>query len=291
MPTFDTPEPITISLEIGVGDIRVAASDRNDAVVTVLPSDPGNSSDVAAAEQTRVEYANGVLLIKSPGGRRQWSPRRGRDSIDVRVDVPAGSHLRGSTAVATLRCTGRLGDCHYKTSVGEIRLDETAAVMLRSGMGDIAANRVGGDADVRTSSGAVRLGAVDGTAVVKNSSGDTWIGEVGGDVRVSGANGSIAIDRAGATVAAQTANGDVRLGEVAGGAVVVQTARGKLDVGIRDGVAAWLDLNTAFGAVRNELDDAPRPAPGDATVEVRGRTAFGDITIRRAAAYAIAGRT
>ena len=28
MPTFDTPEPISVSLELGVGDVRIAASDR-----------------------------------------------------------------------------------------------------------------------------------------------------------------------------------------------------------------------------------------------------------------------
>ena len=64
---------------------------------------------------------------------------------------------------------------------------------------------------------------------------------------------------------------------------------GKVDIGIRDGVAAWLDLNTGFGKVRNELDDAPGPAEDDETVEVRARTSFGGITIRRSVALAAAG--
>jgi hypothetical protein len=49
-------------------------------------------------------------------------------------------------------------------------------------------------------------------------------------------------------------------------------------------VAAWLDLTTAFGTVRNELDTAEPPTADQDTIEVRARTAFGDITIRRAAA-------
>ena len=40
MPTFDTPEPITVTLELGVGDVRITASDRADTVVEVRPSDP-----------------------------------------------------------------------------------------------------------------------------------------------------------------------------------------------------------------------------------------------------------
>ena len=62
MPTFDTPEPIALSLELGVGDVRIVASDRTDTVVDVQPSDPSKKSDVTAVEQTRVEYANGSLL-------------------------------------------------------------------------------------------------------------------------------------------------------------------------------------------------------------------------------------
>jgi hypothetical protein len=50
------------------------------------------------------------------------------------------------------------------------------------------------------------------------------------------------------------------------------------------GVAAWLDLSTGYGNVRNDLDAAGRPAPGEDTVEVRARTSFGDITVSRSAA-------
>ena len=81
---------------------------------------------------------------------------------------------------------------------------------------------------------------------------------------------------------AKTANGDISLGEVAPGAVVAQTAAGKIDVGIREGIAAWLDLNTGFGRVNNDLADTERPDVGEETVEVRARTSYGDITIRRA---------
>ena len=130
----------------------------------------------------------------------------------------------------------------------------------------------------------MRIDRIDGAAVVKNSNGDTWIGQVGGNLQVKAANGRISVDRARDTVAVKSANGDVRLGEVAHGAVIAQTAFGKVEIGIRDGVAAWLDLNTRFGNVHNDLDATTRPEPGEDTVEVRARTAFGDITINRSVA-------
>ena len=43
MPTFDTPEPIAVTLDVGVGDIRVVAGDRTDTIVDVRPSDPPRS--------------------------------------------------------------------------------------------------------------------------------------------------------------------------------------------------------------------------------------------------------
>jgi len=55
MPVFDTPEPISVTVELGVGDLRVVAGDRADTVVEVRPSDPAKKGDVTAAEQTRVE--------------------------------------------------------------------------------------------------------------------------------------------------------------------------------------------------------------------------------------------
>ena len=259
MPTFDTPNPISVDVELGVGDIRIEASDRTETIVEVRPSDPAKKADVTAAEQTRVEYANGHLLVKAPSGWRQWMPRRGSESIDVVIGLPEGSSVRVEAGVAALHGRGRIGECRCKVGVGDVQLDETGPVDLKTGAGDITMERVAGRAEIVTGSGAVRIGSIDGIAAVKNSNGDTWIGEVTGDARVSAANGSISIDRAHEGIVAKTANGDVRLGEVARGAVVAQTAMGDIEVGVRDGVAAWLELDTKFGKVHNDLDASESP--------------------------------
>ena len=127
----------------------------------------------------------------------------------------------------------------------------------------------------------MRLRELDGGAVIKNSNGDTWVGVASGDLRVNAANGSIAVDLAQASVVAKSANGDVRLGEVVRGSVVLETAIGDLEVGIREGTAAWLDVSSRVGRVHNALDAADAPEPSAETVEVRARTSVGDIVIRR----------
>ena len=284
MPTFPTPGPIIVTLDIGVGDIRIAAGARSDTVVEIRASNPARPADVAAAEQTRVEYSDGHLLIKGPKGWRRYSPIGPKESIDVQIDIPEGSQVRGEAAVAALHCTGAVGDCKYTTGVGDVQLDRTGFANLKTGVGDVSLGHATGRATITSGSGAVRVGSVDGTAEVKGANGDTWIGDVSRDLRVVSANGSISVDRAHATVVAKTANGDIRIGEVEIGTVVAQTALGKVEIGIKEGVAAWLDLDTHFGKVHNDLDATGPPKPGEPAVEVRARSSFGDITVRRSVA-------
>jgi hypothetical protein len=288
MPLFDTPGPILVTVDIGVGDVRITATNRTDTLVEVRPSDPSKKTDVAAAEQTRVEFSDGRLLVKSPKGWRRYAPRGGGESIDVQIDLPVGSQLRGDAGVAALHCTGALGECHYTTGVGDVHVEEARPVHLTTGAGDIAVDRAAGHAQIVTGSGAVQVGSVDGTAEIKGSNGSIWIGEISRDLRVVAANGSISVDRSHGTVVAKSANGDVTFGDVEGGTVVAHTAMGRVDIGIRQGVAAWLDLDTKFGKVYNDLESAARPQPGEPTVEVRARTSFGDITIHRAVAITTA---
>jgi hypothetical protein len=63
---------------------------------------------------------------------------------------------------------------------------------------------------------------------------------------------------------------------------VLETPAGEVEVGVRDGTAAWLDVVTRFGAVRNGLDTGDPSPPTGARVEVRARTSIGDIVIGRA---------
>src|SRR5690606_27828138 len=54
MPNFKTPEPISVTFELGVGTVRITASDRTDTTVDVRPSNESDESDVQAAQRVRV---------------------------------------------------------------------------------------------------------------------------------------------------------------------------------------------------------------------------------------------
>jgi Putative adhesin len=280
MPTFDTPEPISVTVELTLGDVRISAAERTDTVVAVEPSDASNDEDRKAAELTRVEYANGHLLVKAPK-LRSFRPRRTGGSVSVSIELPAASDVHGTAGLADFHCDGPLGECQIRTGLGDIRLDRTQGLIIKSATGDISVDHVTGHADVKAGSGDVRVRELDSTAVIKSSNGDTWIGVAGGDLRVNAANGNIAVDLAQATVGAKSANGDVRLGEVVRGSVVLETRLGDLEVGIREGTAAWLDVRSTAGKVHNALEAADAPEPSTETVEVRARTTVGNVVIRR----------
>ena len=280
MPTFDTPNPINATITVVGGTIRINAGDAGATTVTVEPTDASNPEDRKAAEQTRVEYTNGHLLVRAPK-LRSWVPRNSGGSVDVTIVLPAASAVHAGGALADFVLDGPLGDVRLKTGLGHAQVEHAATLTVKTGIGDVSVDRVTGHADIASGSGEVRVRTLDATAVIKNSNGDTWIGSAAGDLRVSAANGSIAIDAARASVVAKSANGDVRLGEAVRKSVVLETSIGDLEVGIPAGTAAWLDVRAAAGKVHNSLDAAAAPDATAEAVEVRARTTVGDVVIRR----------
>jgi DUF4097 and DUF4098 domain-containing protein YvlB len=282
MPTYDTPHPITATVELVVGDLRIVAADRTDTVVEVRPSDPGSDADVRAADQTRVEYADGLLLVKTP--KQRGLGLFGKPgSVDVTVDLPARSKVQVDSGVGGVRSTGTLGACRVKSGAGDVQVDrvEGGRLSLEIGAGRVDVDTVAGRADISTGSGRLQVREIDGPAVVKNSNGDSWIGLVTGDLRINAANGDIAVDRAGGDVVASTANGGITVGAVTRGTVSLKTGFGEIEVGIPAGTAAKLDVSTSFGRIRNQLESTDGPQETDETVDLRARSSYGDIVIRR----------
>lgn len=287
MPSFDTPEAISATAHVEAGSLLISAGDRSVTVVEVRPRDPGKDQDVRAAEQTEVTYAGGALTVRTPK-QRYLVGRTG--TVDVTVELPVGSRVEVTGAWVQVLGEGRLGEVRVKTSSGDVRLGTTGPLRLTASHGSITVDRVEGTAEITSNSGSMRIGTLGGPAVLKNSHGTTTVGLATGDLRVSGANGDIDIARAEGSVTATTAHGALRVADVARGTVQLQTSFGSIEVGIREGTAAWLDARSGHGQVRNTLtaSDGPQDAGGEAggeapdTVEVRARTRFGTIDVVRA---------
>jgi len=278
MPTFDTPEPISVTAHVDAGSLQFTAGEGPSTVVDVRPRDPKRDLDVRTAGQTGVTYAGGALAVRTP--KPGLLGRAG--TVDVTVELPAGSRIEVTGSWVQVLGEGRLGEVRVKTSSGDVRLDTTGPLKLTASHGSITVDRVEGAAEITTSSGSLRVGFVDGPAVLKNSHGTTTVGLATGDLRVSGANGDIDITRAEGSVTATTANGTLRIAEVARGTAQLETSYGSIEVGVREGAAAWLDVSSGSGQVRNTLTASKAPEESEDSVKIRARTRYGNIDVRRA---------
>jgi DUF4097 and DUF4098 domain-containing protein YvlB len=178
MQKFTTPAPITTVLDIPAGRIRFVAADRADTTVEVLPADPSKSRDVKVAEQTTVDYRDGVLRIEASAKNQILGPS---GSIEVTVQLPAGSRIEATAASAEFHTVGRLGDVTYDSSHGPIELDEAASVRLTTLAGDVSVGRLSGAAQISTSKGDIRITeAVRGTVVLRTEAGEIAVGAATG---------------------------------------------------------------------------------------------------------------
>ncbi|GAA3846003.1 DUF4097 family beta strand repeat-containing protein [Streptomyces phyllanthi] len=179
MHTFDTPAPISAVLDIPAGRVQLIAADRADTTVEVLPANPSKSRDVKTAEQTTVTYADGVLRIRTTEPKNQLFGPSG--SLEVTVQLPAGSRIEAKAAGSEFRGVGRLGDVAFDGAYRQIKIDEAASVRLTAVDGDVEVGRLGGPAEISTARGDIRITeAVRGTVVLRTQAGDISVAAAAG---------------------------------------------------------------------------------------------------------------
>jgi hypothetical protein len=280
MPTFETPSPIDLAVNLPVGALDIVAGDRADTVVTVSPTNPAKAVDVRGAEETTVSFDGQRLTVTGPKPR--FSILGPFESIDVKVELPAGSRLTAEVSQGGVRTVGALGATRIKAMGGGVELDTTGDLWVRAGHGNATVASADGSIEITADHGQIRIGTVTGDATLKSSHGNIQIAETGGDLEAKLSYGDLEITRALASVTAKTAYGSIQLREVSSGSIGVESGYGKVTIGVKPGVPAWLDLSSKDGRVRNELDSDRAPDAGAQTVAVRARTQYGDITIQHA---------
>lgn len=102
-------------------------------------------------------------------------------SLEVTVQLPAGSRVEAKAASAELRGVGRLGDVVFDGAYRHIKIDEAASVRLTAVDGDVEIGRLGGPATISTARGDIRITeAVRGTVELRTQSGDITLGAAPG---------------------------------------------------------------------------------------------------------------
>ena len=280
MPTYNTPTPIDLAINLQVGAIEVIAGDRADTVTTVSPTNPTKAVDRRGAEETKVDFDGQRLTMTGPRPRISFIGPT--ESVDIKVELPTGSRLTAEIAVGGVRTIGRLGATRIKASTGPVDVDTTGDLWLRASHGNATLGTAEGSVEITADHGQIRIGTVTGDAILKASHGTITVGESGGDLDARLSYGDLEITKALASVAAKTAYGSIQLREVSSGSIQVESGYGTVAIGVRPGIPAWLDLSSKDGRVRNQLDGDRAPDESEPAVAVRARTQYGDINIQRA---------
>ncbi|MFE2141079.1 DUF4097 family beta strand repeat-containing protein [Streptomyces sp. NPDC059456] len=217
MQKFHTPAAISAVLDVPAGLVRFVAGDRADTTVEVRPANASKSRDVKAAEQTTVAYVDGVLRISAPEADKQYFGPSG--SVEVTVQLPAGSRVEAKTAGGAFRGIGRLGDVGFDGAHGAVEIEEAASARVATQAGDVSVGRLDGSAEISTAKGDIRIAeAAGGTLVLRTRAGDISVGVAAGVSAALDAGtdyGRIhnslknAEGAAGLTIRATTAHGDI----------------------------------------------------------------------------------
>ncbi|MEU9030958.1 DUF4097 family beta strand repeat-containing protein [Streptomyces sp. NPDC048383] len=172
---FATPAPVAAVLDVPAGRIQVIAADRSDTTVEILPADPAKARDVKAAEQTTADFHDGTLRIAAAPVRNRVLGHPG--SVEITVQLPAGSRVEATTAAVAFRGVGRLGDVTLEAAQATVKIDEADHARLTVHTGDITIGRLGGPADIHTQKGDLHITeATRGTVNLRTEHGDITIG-------------------------------------------------------------------------------------------------------------------
>lgn len=256
---FTTPAPIAVIVEVAGAQVRVTASDRTDTVVLVEPIDETSRKDVKVADRTKVEFADGRLSVKT----KTAGDKKG--SVAITIDLPIGSSLAAYLAYSKVHAEGSLGASELHLASGQVQLDSVDALHASIASGEVTIGQIAGRADIDGAAFTMRIGEVKGTVGFMSSGGQAWI------------------DRADGTVTAQTGSGAIRIGRMSNGRARLTTGSGDIEVGISDGAAASVDVNSERGAVHNFISAPVEQGSSGAKVSVHARTRHGDITVQRVA--------
>ena len=275
---FDTTGSVRLRVEVIVGDVTVTAGD---APTTTVHLEPHGRNGAELAEKYVVEARGGEIVVLAPKLRESlFSATRG--SVDVTVEVPAGSTADLRTGAGDVRTTGRLGDVDATSGSGDVSVEEVAGARLKSGSGDLSVHSAVGDVRARTGSGEVTVGSAGGRLDLTSGSGDISVARSTGAVKAKTGSGDLSIGSSTGDLELVTGTGDVSLGAVQGGDVHARTGTGDVAIGVAAGVAALLDLNTVTGDVEIDLESADGPGDAEARTRLSVHSGSGDIRVARA---------
>lgn len=220
------------------GEVEVSGWDRPEVSVSAEYGSSVNRIDVLS------QPGRTVVRVVLPGG--SWQQGSWGSSADLKVRLPRASRVTVSTVSADVTSTGIEG-----------------SQTLRSVGGDITAELGGGDEEVSTVSGDIRLHGrgQEGSTRVTTISGDTTLDHAAGDLEVNAVSGDVDVRLDSArSVRLRTTSGDVTFNGwlVRGGGLDAESVSGELKVRAPSQDGYQYDASSFSGGIEDCFDVEPQ---------------------------------
>lgn len=282
---------VALDVTLTAGSVRVRGKEGR-GVTVVVEADPDTGGapgwgGVAGLLGRVEEQLTGATLDPGERARRAveattvtWDD----EARELRVAAPGDRALR-SVPLAVTVLAGEVGALRVRAGAAAVRGAIPVGEVDVEGTGTVDLLETRGRASVRCGAGDVRIGTARAALRVRGGAGEVAVERAHGPVEVVAGAGRVRLGEVHADVAVRLAGGDVTVDDAVGGDLDLSTGAGSVRVGVRPGVDARLDLHTAAGRARSELEvhaDRPPRAVGDAPgdpVRLRARSTAGDVLV------------
>lgn len=271
---FHTPDPVRLYVEVGRGSIRVQASDecreRGETQVRIDGSRP---------DQVVVDQDGDQVSVVVPKERLGFGGDK--REVHVTVSMPTGSQAVLRAGSATVAVTGDLAVVAVKSGSGDVTVERVGGQgLVETGSGDVRLESVTGELQVKCGSGDVRVGSLEGPATISTGSGDIVLARTAAHVAVKTGSGDLVVEEAADDLTMSTGSGDAWVRRALRGRLTLNGASGDVRVGIPSGTPVWTDVTTITGQIRSDLPSTGEPADGQDFIELRARTATGNVQLQ-----------
>ena len=268
---FHTDRPIRLFVEIGKGSVKIDAVDTGQTLVRI----DGKDADRVVVTHDRDEVS--VVSPRAVTGFMGSEPE-----LDVTVTVPRESDVVVRTGSADISLHGPLHAVQAQSGSGDILVESMSApALLKTGSGDISVDTAAAELRVKSGSGDVRIGQAHAATSISTGSGDVAIDSSAGPTAVKTGSGDLAVGDSAGDLSMTTGSGDLAVAAARRGQLLANGASGDIHVGVPAGTPVWTDIHTITGAISSDLVGAGQPAEGQDHLEVRAKTATGEIVLRQ----------
>lgn len=256
--TADRPGPVTLDLDVTLGEVHVVTENREHAELTLEPANPDDATARDLIDRTTLTTDAGTfgVAVPRPAGTRSTSSVVQAGHISGVVISSAdgiivnGQPVDTAASAGAVTVTARLPHCSsvsMRTSSAELlTTGALARVAYRSESGSLVTD-LAGTVESHTVSGGISVSDA-GTVRASTTSGSVLIGQTD-EITARTVSGTIDIAGLRGTGRAESVSGSIQVHAITNAALTASTISGPIHLTAADGVTFRTRPSTVSGRI------------------------------------------